>query len=258
MSLPRRRSALPPSAIASLLAAAAFLVACESESKPMRQDPAASTFVERVAEPREPSAGKPPLLVLLHGIGADENDLFPIGPMLDPRLKVVSLRAPRPYAVGHSWFDIEFRADGSVVPDLAQARAALAALASWLEEAPARHGTDPERSYVLGFSQGSMMSLGLLQSVPRRLAGVMALSGRDPSGLFEPTADRIDIGQVPLFVAHGLHDDLLPIAHGRAIRERFAGWSRDFTYREYPVGHGVSDEEVREIAAWLQRRLPAR
>lgn len=217
---------------------------------------AESTFVERVAEPRQPSPGQPPLLVLLHGIGADENDLFPIGPMLDPRLKVVSLRAPRPYAVGHSWFDIDFRSDGSVVPDVGQAKSALAALAAWLEQAPARHGTDPARTYVLGFSQGSMMSLGLLQSVPQRLAGVIALSGRDPAGLFEATADRIDIGQVPLFVGHGLHDDLLPIAHGRAIRERFAGWSRDFTYREYPVGHGVSDAEVGEIADWLRKRLP--
>lgn len=217
------------------------------------------SFVERVTAPRQASAGSPPLLVLLHGIGADENDLLPIAGMLDPRLRVVSLRAPRPYAVGNAWFQLDFRPDGTVVPDVAQAQAALRDLAKWLEAAPARHGTDPARTYLLGFSQGAMMSLGLLQSVPHRLAGVIALSGRDPANLFAVTADRIDIAQVPLFVAHGTYDDLLPVANGRAIRDRFEGWSRDFTYREFPVAHGVSEEEIAMLAAWLARRLgPAR
>jgi phospholipase/carboxylesterase len=167
------------------------------------------------------------------------------------------LRAPRAYAVGRSWFDIDFRTDGSVIPNVEQAKAALADLTSWLEQAPARHDTDPKRTYVLGFSQGSMMSLGLLQSVPERLAGVIALSGRDPSGLFEPTATREAISRVPLFVGHGVYDDLLPIAHGRAIRERFQGLTQDFTYEEFPVAHGVSEDEIEQIAAWLRRQLGA-
>jgi phospholipase/carboxylesterase len=242
------------SAIALLLSGALSL-GCDQESKPVTEPAPPPAFVERVAEPRRPSAGKPPLLVLLHGIGADENDLFPIARALDPRFKVVSLRAPRPYAVGRAWFDLDFRPDGSVVPDVAQAKAALADLAKWVADAPARHGTDPARTYVLGFSQGAMMDVGLLQTVPERLAGVIALSGRDPTGLFDATADRIEIGRVPLLVAHGQYDDLLPIAHGRAIRDRFDGWSRDFTYREFPVAHGVSEEEIEVIADWLTRRL---
>ena len=153
-----------------------------------------SAFVERVAAPRQPSAGKPPLLVLLHGIGADENDLLPIAGTLDPRLRVVSLRAPRPYAVGNAWFQIDFRPDGTLVPDLVQASDARRPREVARGRAgPPRHR--PGHTYLLGFSQGAMMSLGLLQSVPRRLAGVIALSGRDPTGLFEVTADRIDIAQ---------------------------------------------------------------
>jgi phospholipase/carboxylesterase len=245
-----------PSAAAPLLCAA-LMLGCEQETDRMSPPAAPSTFVERIAEPRRPSPGKPPLLVLLHGIGADENDLLPIARMLDGRFKVVSLRAPRPYAVGHAWFDLDFRPDGSVIPDLGQAKATLADLTTWLRGAPERHGTDPARTYVLGFSQGAMMNLGLLQSVPERLAGVIALSGRDPAGLFEVTADRIEIARVPLLVAHGLHDDLLPIAHGRAIRDRFEGWSRDLTYREFPVAHGVSEDEIELIADWLTRRLDA-
>jgi phospholipase/carboxylesterase len=240
-----------------MLVSAFFAHGCEQERKdPVSPASIAPNYVNNVAEPRVVSpGGKPPLLVLLHGIGADENDLFPVGPLLDPRLKVVSLRAPQPYVMGNAWFQIEFKPDGSVAPDVAGAKSALTGLAAWLAEAPAKFGTDPARTYVLGFSQGSMMSLGLLSTVPERLAGVIALSGRDPAGLFELTADPAGVARVPLFVAHGLYDDLLPVTNGRAIRERFQGTSKDFTYREYPVAHGVSEDEIAEIATWLRARL---
>ena len=211
------------------------------------------SFVERVAEPRM-GEGTPPLLVLLHGIGADENDLFPVGRMLDPRLKVVSLRAPEPYYGGWSWFHIDFLPGGRVVPDVAQARAALDRLVDWIAAAPARHGTDPARTFLLGFSQGAMMALGALGTVPERLAGVIALSGRYPGELFAAPASREAIARVPVLLAHGVYDDVLPVAHGRASREALAPLVPDLTYREFPVAHGISDEEIEVARDWLRAR----
>jgi phospholipase/carboxylesterase len=216
----------------------------------------AVTFVERSSPPRQPGAGRPPLLVLMHGIGADENDLLPIASMLDPRLQVVSLRAPHGYAIGYAWFNIEFGL-GGIRPDVGQAHQALADLVAWLRTAPERHGTDPGRTYLLGFSQGAMMSLGVLRTAPEHLAGVIALSGRNADGLFEATADAAAIARVPLLVAHGTHDDLLPVENGRAIRDAYEGVSTDFTYREFPVGHGVNEEEIGLVDAWLRRQLDA-
>jgi phospholipase/carboxylesterase len=100
-----------------------------------------------------------------------------------------------------------------------------------------------------------MMSLGLLQDAPEHLAGVIALSGRDPAALFEARAERPAVARVPLFVAHGTQDELLPVANGRAIRARFENISQDFEYREFPIGHGVSEVEIREIGQWLGRHL---
>jgi phospholipase/carboxylesterase len=211
-------------------------------------------FVERVAEPRSPSAS-PPLLVLMHGIGADENDLFPVARFLDARLKIVSLRGPYAYSGGASWFHIDFPPGGGVVPDVAQARASLRQLVDWLAAVPARLGTDPARTFVLGFSQGAMMSLGLLRTVPGRLAGVMALSGRFPGTLFDTAAAPDAIARVPVLVAHGLYDDVLPIDHGRAIRDALAPVVRDFTYEEFPVAHGIIDDEIRLLADWLAKRV---
>ena len=230
-----------------------MLVACDDRGGMSRVE--SPTFVERVVAPRTPGPGAPPLLVLLHGIGADENDLLPLAHVLDPRLSVVGLRAPRPYQVGYAWFHIDWTADGSVVPDVAQARETLGDLLRWVAAAPARLGTDPGRLYLLGFSQGAMMSLGVLGTTPELLAGVIALSGRNIDRLFDAPATPDAIARVPLFVAHGTYDDLLPLANGRGIRDRLEPLVRDFTYREYAVAHGIADDEVRDVAAWLRERL---
>jgi phospholipase/carboxylesterase len=197
------------------------------------------------------------LLVLLHGIGADEHDLFPLAGMVDPRFRVVALRAPHEYVIGYAWFQIDFLPGGGVRPHVDQAALTLAALTDWVAAAPERLGTDPARTYLLGFSQGAMMSLGVLGSRPELLAGVVALSGRDPEGLFPMTAAPEDVGRVPLFLAHGIHDDVLPVENGRRTRDAFERVVADLTYREYPVAHGVSDAEMRDVTAWLAARLDA-
>jgi phospholipase/carboxylesterase len=238
---------------AALLALA--LAACARDNAPVTTT--APDWVFRAAPPRTSThAGPPPLLVMVHGIGADEHDLLPLAPHLDPRLYVVSLRAPRPYGPGFAWFDIAWRADGSVEPNVPQAQEALAGLQAWLAAAPARFGTDPRRTYLLGFSQGAMLSLGLLGTAPDGLAGVVALSGRAPDGLFTRTASDA-VARVPLFVAHGRYDDVLPVANGQRIRDVFGAVSRDLTYREYAVAHGIAGDEVADVRAWLAAHLDA-
>jgi len=233
----------------------AGMTGCQEAGSPMSsssQEP--PTFVELVIPPRA-GTGTPPLLVLLHGIGADEHDLAGLAPALDARFETVSLRAQRSYHVGFSWFDIAFRPGGEVVPDLQQARAALDDLSRWLRAAPARLGTDPQRTYVLGFSQGAMMSVGLLHQVPDVLAGVVALSGRFPGDVFGSPAPALK--DVPVFVGHGALDDVLPIDNGRRLRDALTPLVRELDYHEYRVGHGISDAELADVATWLAARLAA-
>jgi phospholipase/carboxylesterase len=213
-----------------------------------------AAFVERVVPARQPpTSGLPPLVVMLHGIGADEHDLVGLAPALDPRVTVVSLRAPRAYHTGFSWFDIDFRPGGQIVPNLDQARASLRDLVAYLGGAAARHRTYPRRVFLLGFSQGAMMSLGVLHTQPSLLAGVVALSGRFPGETFGTPAGSMR--DIPVFVGHGTYDDVLAIDNGRKVRDALTPQVNDLTYREYPVGHGISDAEMQDIAAWLTRHL---
>lgn len=214
------------------------------------------SLVERVVAPRRASdRPAPPLLVLLHGYGANEDDLLPLAGQLDPRLLVVSVRAPRALEGGFAWFHLDFPRGGGAVPDRAQARTTLADLVRWLEAAPARLGGDPRRVYLLGFSQGAMMSLGVLRTAPERVAGVVALSGVADDDALPASAADVAMARVAVFVAHGTGDTLLPVAEGRAIRDRLQPVVHDFTYREYAIAHAIGPEEVRDVAAWLTARL---
>jgi phospholipase/carboxylesterase len=240
----------PIAAAVALLAAA--LVACGARVE------SAPRWTERVVAARRTTPGAPPpLLVLLHGLGGDESDLLPIAERLDPRFQVASVRAPREHRGGRAWFALAWRADGSVVPDRTQARESLAALVRWIEAAPARLGTDPARVYLLGFSQGAMMGLGALRAAPKGLAGVVALSGHWSDDLFEEAASDDAGARIPLFVAHGTRDEVLPISSGHRVREFFRPRQRELTYREYPIGHLIAPDELADVAAWLTRRLDA-
>jgi phospholipase/carboxylesterase len=224
------------------------LPSCHWPAKP------APPWVERIVGPVQTEPGRrPPLLVLLHGLGASETNLLPLARLFDPRFEVVSLRAPRSYQGGHAWFRLDIHPDGTVVPDRAQARETLADLARWVEAAPVRLGTDPQRTFLLGFSQGAFMALGVLCTIPERLAGVVALSAPSPGGIFEPSKA---IASVPVFVAHGTFDHLLPVEkHGRRARALFEPWVHDFTYREFPIAHEIRDQELDSVITWLSAHL---
>lgn len=210
-----------------------------------------------IREPRERTEAAPPLLLLLHGIGSNEADLMGLAPYLDERFFVVSARAPVVMGPGaFGWFNIEFTPAG-MVPDVAQAHRSLRLAADFVDELTDAYRLDARRVYLLGFSQGAMMSLALTMSRPSKTAGVVAMSGRLPAREFEPAGAPDALAGLPVLVTHGLYDPVLPISNGRDIRDRVAALGASLTYREYPMGHEVSAESLRDVARWLTDTLTA-
>jgi len=192
-----------------------------------------------------------PALVVLHGRGADENDLFSLGETLDDRLVVISPRAPLPLMSGAMWYQIQ----GVGAAHMDDLRASLRALVALLESLPGVHGVDPARIYVLGFSQGAAMTGALLLTAPRLLAGAIMLSGYLP-----PEAHPADgVGEAltgkPVFVAHGTQDAVIPAAWGRAAQAALLALGADATYREYSGDHSITPDELDDVSAWLTARL---
>jgi phospholipase/carboxylesterase len=197
----------------------------------------------------------PPLLLLLHGIGSNEADLFGLAPFLDERFLIVSARAPVVMGAGaYGWFNIEFT-PGGMVADLEQAQRSLDLLPGFLDEIVTHYGANERCVYVAGFSQGAMMSLALALNWPEKIAGVVAMSGRFPSQALKDELDEERLKGMPFMVTHGIYDPVLPIGEGRNVRKNLEELPVELTYREYPMGHEVNQDSLRDVTAWLSRSL---
>ena len=212
----------------------------------------AFSLVHRVR--RAEGAARPPLLLLLHGVGSNEEDLFGLTPWLDPRYKVISLRAPLAYPPGYGWYPVEFRPDG-IVFDEEVAFESAETLVAFIHECHERYGTDPERTVLMGFSQGAAMSLLLLLTQPKLVAAAVLMSGRLIPKAAAQAAHYMELVGKPVFVAHGLYDSVLPIDQGRAIKAELARYPVLMTYQEYPMGHEVSPKSMTDIQAFLTHFL---
>ena len=193
-----------------------------------------------------PAQGEPEgLLVLFHGRGADEHDLFPLLDVLDPerRLLGVTPRGPLSFPPGGAHWYALYRLG---YPDPETFLATYAQVSEWLDGL----GFPPERTVLGGFSQGAMMTyaLGLMRGRPRP-AALIALSG------FMPSVPGFELDLEPPFppiaIGHGTHDPVIGVEWGRAARETLTRSGADVLYREYPLPHAVDPSFLDELASWL-------
>src|SRR5262245_58079922 len=169
---------------------------------------------------QRPSAASdtPPLLILLHGYGSNEHDLFGLAPYLDPRFLILSLRAPYELMQGgYAWFEIGWTADGIVI-DGQQAEASRRLIVDLIPAAVATYRADPARVYLLGFSQGAILSAAATLTRPDLVAGAVLMSGRVPDEVRSLIAPPEQLDGKPFLVVHGVADTVLPIQNGRACR----------------------------------------
>lgn len=210
------------------------------------------SFVHLVRYPLVPVAS-PPLLLLLHGIGSNEEDLFQLAPFLDERLLIVAVRAPHPYygPGSFAWFHVQFIPGQTPIADLEEAETSRRRLLAFLDELHQIHEYDRRSVMVGGFSQGAMMSLLLGLNDPHRFTGIVALSGRVPEVLLERHHPIPEFVGKPVFQSHGLFDDIITIDHARSLRHALTKLRFDLDYREYPMGHEINQACLVDASQWI-------
>lgn len=188
-----------------------------------------------------------PLLVLLHGYGADENDLFGLVPYLPGGIAVASVAAPlaAPWPMpGRSWYPIE-GLDGR---DYLAVSAAAEALLAWLDA----HVPAATEVALLGFSQGAAVSVQALRLAPERFGAVVALSGYAAPGDL-PNDDALRELRPPVFWGRGSHDDIIPAF----LVEYTAQWLPDHSElsgRVYPgLTHSISEQELTDVGVFVTK-----
>lgn len=206
---------------------------------------------------RPPAGGttQPWLLVLMHGVGSHEDDLFGLAPHVPPAFHVLSLGAPhamRGMPPGAwAWFEFGVRPDGSRVIDTRQEAASRALVEHTVVDAARQLDVDADRVVVGGFSQGGIMSLSLLLTRPELLRAALVMHSRLLPEVEPLAAPPEALRGKSLWVSHGLQDHVIPLASARAIRERFSSLPVDLSYAEFPGMHEIRPAELSAAMRWL-------
>ncbi len=211
-----------------------------------------STLIHKFHSPKTPAAGKSPALIMLHGRGADENDLFGLSQYLDERLFIISVRAPFSFQFGggYTWYDII----DIGTPEAKMFDESYKKLVQFLEDVKKGYPIDPAKIILFGFSMGAMMSFALTLAQPDSIYGVVANSGLLP----EDTDSKFEWNKIkgkPFFVAHGKHDSIIPISLAHRAKELLTKAGADLTYREYEMDHQIDEESLNDIMSWLSKHI---
>ena len=197
---------------------------------------------------------KNPLLLLLHGYGSNEEDLFSFATELPNDSYVISVRAPydlQPY--GHAWYAIHFDADENKFSDNVQAKQSVELIAAFIDEIVKQYPIDAKNVTLIGFSQGAILSYATALTYPEKVAKVVALSGYFNQEIMPEVIDMKAISHLKFFVSHGSVDQVIPVEWARKAKPALENLGLEVEYHEYPVGHGVAPQNFFDFKNWLQR-----
>ena len=201
-------------------------------------------------------------VIWLHGLGADGHDFEPIVPYLgldDQGVRFVFPHAPRrPVTINmglimRAWYDIRGLDVGSD-PDVKAIRESVVQVAALVDRERER-GIGSARIVLAGFSQGGVIALHVALRYPETLAGAVALSTYLPDDPLLETEKSDANERIPILQAHGLYDQVIPLALAEAARDRLQALGHPVTWTTYPMQHEVHPDEIADLGAWLRERL---
>lgn len=205
---------------------------------------------------REPKVilEKNPVLLLLHGYGSNEEDLFSFATELPEEYYVISVRAPydlQPY--GHAWYAIYFDADENKFSDDEQAKTSRDTIVNFIDSICEKYPIDSTNVTLIGFSQGAILSYATALSYPEKVSRVVALSGYLNEKVIKEDFQTKDINSLKFFISHGSVDQVIPVDWARKAKPFLENLGLEVTYKEYPVGHGVAPQNFFDFKNWLEK-----
>jgi len=203
---------------------------------------------------REPKVktGHPPVILLLHGLGSNEKDLFSFADQLPADFLVISARAP--YTLGkdsYAWFQVDF-SKGTPVYNNEQAEKSRTTLIEFITLLQAKHHFDEKQLYLCGFSQGAIMSYGVGLTDPGKVKGIAIMSGRLLEDVKPILAPKDKLKSLKVFISHGTKDHVLDIRYAREVSFYLKTLGIEPFYKEYAEGHGINADMFKDLLAWLK------
>ena len=207
---------------------------------------------------REPmtKTAETPLLILLHGYGSNENDLFSFSNELPDNLLIVSARAPMTLGMGsYAWYSIHFDNTQGKFSDTDEAKEARETVADFIEEIQKEYNINSKNTFLMGFSQGTVLAYAVALNYPEKVQQVIALSGYINLDLIPHDCQAKDYSKLTIFISHGSLDQVIPVQWAQKAPQFLNSLNIENSYQEYPVGHGITPQNFSDFKKWLENRI---
>jgi phospholipase/carboxylesterase len=206
--------------------------------------------------PKLKNLNKPPLLLLIHGYGSNEADLFSFADYLPNEYLVVSVRAPLSLGFqSYAWYTINFSDGDGNYSDIPEALNAKEKILQFLDELQSVLAYDKNDINLLGFSQGTILSYALALSNPDKIKNVVALSGYIKEELISNIKDVSLYKNLDFFISHGSQDQVIPFKWAEKAPEYLNKLGISNVFKSYPAGHGVTSQNFNDLNQWLLTKL---
>ncbi|WP_431160232.1 alpha/beta hydrolase [Flagellimonas beolgyonensis] len=212
--------------------------------------------LEYLLRPSNSDVAEKPAIFLFHGYGSNEEDLFSFAPELPAELMVFSVKAPydlEPF--GHAWYAINFDAEQGKWSDDEQAKESREKIVKFIDEAIAAYNLDETNITLLGFSQGTILSYAVALSYPEKIKNVIALSGYINERILKEGYAEKDLSHLNFYISHGQVDQVIPLEWAQRAPNFLKQLGIKPTYQEFPIGHGVSQQNFYAFKKWLEAHI---
>ena len=204
---------------------------------------------------REPTikTTKPPIVILMHGVGSNEKDLFSLASKLPNQFLVVSVRAP--YIIGkdrYGWYELSF-VDGKPTCNFEQAEKSRLLIIQFIKQLKEKFTFNDQRIYLCGFSQGAIMATSVGLTNPDKIKGIAIMSGLLLEEVKPKIAPKENLKKLQVYISHGTNDNVLGVHYARESYTYLKQLGINPFYKEYPNGHTISDAMLSDLNVWLNK-----
>ncbi len=201
---------------------------------------------------REPKIKSPrkKAIILLHGVGSNENDLFSFADQLPRDMYVIAPQGQFALGAGrYAWYNVDF-STGKPVFDKAQEISSREVIRKFIAQVKQKYQVD--EVYLGGFSQGAIMSFSVGLTNPKEVKGILALSGRLLEEVKPIIIKNDELQQLSVYVAHGVQDNTLTVQYAREAKLYLESLGAQLSYHEYEMGHQITAAVIQDMNDWLE------
>ncbi len=214
-------------------------------------DDAALIYKVRTANKRTQT---PPVVILLHGMGSNEEDLFHYAHFFPTNYMVVSARAPIDKGNhGYVWFQVEYLPNNSRRVNQQEELKSRQLIRQLIREVTNKYHADSNNVFLVGFSQGAMMTYSVGLTAPEKIKGIVSMGGKMLDYIQASAKKSLPNKNLKVLIAHGTQDPTMPLNYATDSQRFFTQIGLQSELKTYPIPHTVSEDEIKEMVTWIEK-----